>query len=466
MPIIPTSKTEIALGSPSKTYNRRFVYLLASVGALGGLLFGYDTGVISGALLFLRDEFHLGPAMQGMVTAAVLLGAVISSAASGILADRFGRRTMLIFSAVLFAIGAVATGLGPGIFWLVGGRLVVGCAIGIASYTSPLYISESAPAGIRGALVSLSQLLITVGIVVAYLVDYVFAYPTGWRWMFGLAICPAIGLGGGMFFLPDSPRSLINRGYNEKAKQVLIRIHGRTEEGLIEMEKISQIAKLDEDLGQVGWRELLLPAVRPALIVGIGLAVFQQFVGINTIIYYAPTIFEWAGFSSHAIAILATGGVGMANVLMTLVAMVLLDRWGRRPLLFAGLAGMIVTLVWLGINFLRPEAERGGVAVIVLTLYVASFAISLGPIFWLIISEIYPLRVRGRAMSIATFANWLSNMVIGFTFPLLIVALGAPVTFWFYALIGIVALVFSYLLVPETKGRTLEEIEAHWFKSG
>jgi MFS transporter, SP family, galactose:H+ symporter len=466
MPKISASKTEISAGPPLKTYNRRFVYLLACVGALGGLLFGYDTGVISGALLFLRDEFHLGPAMQGMITASVLLGAVISSATSGILADHYGRRTMLIFAAVLFAIGAVITGLGPDIYWLVGGRLVVGFAIGIASYTSPLYISESAPAGIRGALVSLSQLLITVGIVVAYLVDYVFAYPTGWRWMFGLAIFPALGLGVGMFFLPDSPRSLINRGYKEKAKQVLTRIHGTSEAGLIEMEKISRIAKLDEDLGRVGWKELLLPAVRPALIVGIGLAVFQQFVGINTIIYYAPTIFEWAGFSSHAGAILATGGVGMANVLMTLAAMVLLDRWGRRPLLFVGLAGMIITLVWLGINFLRPEAERGGVAVLVLTLYVASFAISLGPIFWLIISEIYPLRVRGRAMSIATFANWLSNMLIGFTFPLLIVGLGAPITFWFYALIGIAALVFTYRLVPETKGRTLEEIEAHWFKSG
>jgi SP family galactose:H+ symporter-like MFS transporter len=436
----------------------RFVYLLAIVGAVGGFLFGYDTGVISGALLYLRTEFHLTPTMVGTVTAVVLAGAVVGAATSGALNDRMGRRAMLIYAAILFGIGAVATAFAVSIPWIIFGRFIVGYGIGVASYTSPLYISECAPAEVRGALVSLSQLAITVGIVVAYLVDLAFAYAQGWRWMFGLAIVPAFFLGIGMAFLPDSPRSLMNRGYGEEARRLLERIRGKEEkeEGL---KRIQEVLGLEKP----HWGELMRPSLRPAMVVGMGLAIFQQFIGINTVIYYAPTIFQYANFGSASVAILHTIGVGVVNVGFTVVAIFLLDRLGRRPLLFIGVVGMIITLALLGYDFMKPEAERGPLALVGLMAYVAAFAISLGPIFWLIISEIYPLRIRGRAMSVATVTNWLANLLITFTFPLMIAAIGPSATFWIYAAIGVIGFFFCWSLVPETKGRTLEEIEKEWF---
>jgi SP family galactose:H+ symporter-like MFS transporter len=438
---------------------RGFVYLLAIVGAVGGFLFGYDTGVISGALLYLRTEFHFSPTMVGTVTAVVLAGAVIGAATSGALNDRLGRRAMLIFASIVFGIGALVTAFAISIAWLIVGRFIVGYAIGVASYTSPLYISECAPADVRGALVSLSQLAITVGIVAAYLVDFAFAYDQGWRWMFGLAIVPALFLAIGMAFLPDSPRSLMNRGHGEEARRLLERIRGKEE-------KEEAIGRIEEVLAleKPQWGELMGPALRPAMVVGLGLAIFQQFIGINTVIYYAPTIFQYANFSSASVAILHTVGVGIVNVGFTVVAIFLLDRIGRRPLLLIGVVGMILTLALLGYDFTRPEAERGPLSVIGLMAYVAAFAISLGPIFWLMISEIYPLRIRGRAMSVATLTNWLSNLLITFTFPLMIAAIGPSATFWIYAGVGVIGFFFCWSLVPETKGRSLEEIEQDWFK--
>lgn len=439
----------------------RFIVVLAIIAALGGLLFGYDTGVISGALLFLRGQFHLGPTMQGAVTGIVLAGALIGAITSGPVADHLGRRVTLIFAAILFIVGAVITAFALSIVWIFVGRFVVGYAIGIASYTSPLFISESSPPKVRGALVSTNQLAITIGILVAYGVDFAFAPSEGWRWMFGLAVIPGVLLGVGMLFLPDSPRSLINRGKVAEAREVLKRMQGRTEEEQ-KIEEIQQTLAMEKP----DWRELLRPNLRPALMVGIGLAVFQQFVGINTVIYYAPTIFQYAGFSSASVAILATVGVGAVNVLFTIVAMILLDRVGRRPLLMVGIVGMVIALAVLGYGFLLPASERGWIAIGCLMLYVACFAFSLGPIFWLMIAEIYPLRLRGRAMSIATTFNWSSNLLVAFTFPLMIAAVHETFTFWIFAALGIAALVFSYARVPETKGRTLEEIERGWFLRG
>ncbi len=395
--------------------------------------------------------------MVGLVTAAVLAGATIGAASSGNMADRFGRRSMLIFAAILFIAGAIMTAFAQAIWWLVIGRFVVGFGIGIASYTSPLYISESAPAAVRGALVTTNQLAITIGIVISYVIDWVFAYPGGWRWMFGLAVIPGAMLALGMGALPDSPRSLVNRGYEEEARKVLLKIAGRKEKE----KKIGEIEKAKER-EKPNWGELLRPGMRIPLIVGIGLAMFQQFIGINTVIYYAPTIFKTAGFSSDAVSILATVGVGVINVIMTVVAMILLDKVGRRPLLLAGIAGMIVALVVLGFDFMVVSSHRGWIAVICLMVYVGCFAFSLGPIFWLMISEIYPLRIRGRAMSVATISNWGSNLLIAFTFPILIAVAGSSITFWIYAAIGVVALLFSFSWVPETKGKTLEEIESQW----
>jgi SP family galactose:H+ symporter-like MFS transporter len=439
--------------------NERFVYVVAAVSALAGLLFGYDTGVISGAILFVKQQFGLSATMQEVVVSVVLLGAVVGAATGGTLADCFGRRKTIILAAVIFALGAVSTALALTIPWLIVGRTIVGIAIGIASFSAPLYISEVAPANVRGSLVSLNQLAITVGIVVSYLVDYVLSGISGWRWMFGLAAIPATILSIGMFFLPDSARWLVSQGLLDKARAVLERIRATTSVD----DELSEIKK-SEQLQSGEWAQLFTPLVRPALVVGIGLAIFQQVTGINTVIYYAPTIFQFAGFASAAIAILATVGVGIMNMLMTIVAIRLIDRVGRRPLLMIGLAGMILGLGVLGLAFLLPSLSNalGWIAVGSLVLYVGSFAIGLGPVFWLLISEIYPLKIRGLAMSIASIANWGSNLLVALTFLTLIQVLGRPGTFWLYGLVGVGAWLFAYLLVPETKGRSLEEIEAHW----
>ena len=445
--------------SAERSSSERFVYVVTGVSALAGLLFGYDTGVISGAILFVKKQFALSSTLEEVVTSVVLLGAVIGAAAGGTLADRFGRRKTIILAAVIFILGAMGTALAPTVILLVAGRTIVGIGIGIASFSAPLYISEVAPANIRGSLVSLNQLAITVGIVVSYLVDYALSGISGWRWMFGLAAIPATILGVGMFFLPDSARWLVSQGSVDKARAVLERIRATTS---VDVE-LREIKKSEQQ--QTGeWTELLAPLVRPALIVGIGLAILQQVTGINTVIYYAPTIFQFAGLTSAAVAILATVGVGIMNMLMTLVAIRLVDRVGRRPLLLTGLAGMILSLGVLGLAFLLPNLSSalGWIAAGSLALYVGSFAIGLGPVFWLLISEIYPLKIRGLAMSIASIANWGSNLIVALTFLTLIQVVGRPGTFWLYGLVGVGAWLFAYSMVPETKGRSLEEIEAHW----
>jgi len=441
----------------------RFVTVVAGISALGGLLFGYDTGVISGAILFIQQDFALSGTLEEVVISSVLLGAVIGAAVGGPLADGIGRRRALLLTAVVFALGAVGTALAPGVAWLIVGRVIVGAAIGAASFTAPLYISEVSPVAIRGRLVSLNQIALTAGIVVSYLVDYALAGARGWRWMFGLAAIPAVALGIGMLFVPESPRWLISRALPEKARAVLQRIRGTAD---VDGELTEIRTSVEQQSG--GWTELLSPLVRPALVVGIGLAIFQQVTGINTVIYYAPTIFQFAGFTSASVAILATVGVGVVNLLMTVVAMLLLDRVGRRPLLLTGLVGMVLSLGVLGLAFAVPDlqANLGWIAVGSLMAYVGAFAIGLGPVFWLLISEIYPLKIRGLAMSVATVANWGMNLLVALTFLTLIQLLGRPATFWLYGLVGVGAWIFAYRLVPETKGRTLEDIEAHWRSGG
>ena len=366
---------------------------------------------------------------------------------------------MDIAAAIVLGIGAIFTSLTPEVYTLILGRIVVGIAIGIASFIAPLYIAEVAPVSIRGALVSLNQLAITVGIVISYLVDFALASSGGWRWMLGLAVVPSLVLGIGMYFMPPSPRWLYSKGRIDKARSVLERIR-MTKNVTEEMKEIRESLVCEQECK---WSEILDPVVRPALIIGIGLAAFQQLTGINTVIYYAPTILEFAGFQSAAVSILATAGIGMINVIMTIVAILLIDRVGRKPLLLIGLIGMIISLGILGTAFVLPglSSSLGLLAVISLMLYVGSFAIGLGPVFWLMISEIYPLRIRGRAMSTATIVNWGTNLLVAITFLSLIQLIGTPGTFWLYSIIGIAAWIFVYFLVPETKGKSLEEIEAH-----
>src|SRR5437667_1450127 len=437
----------------------RFVYVAAFFAALGGLLFGYDTGVISGALIFIKREFGLTTAAEEIPVIGGLLGATIGAVVGGKAAELFGRRRVLLVTAASFGVCALTSAVAPSPPILIVSRTVLGLAIGLASTNVPVYLSEVAPPHVRGWVVSLFQLAVTVGIVVAYLTDYAFAGVEGWRWMLGLAVAPALVFGTGMFFLPETPRWLIRGGQHEVAHRVLVRIR-EVPDVNVEIEEIK--ASLAQQTESGRWVDLLSRQVRPALVVGLGLAIFQQITGINTVIYYAPKILQAAGFNSASGAILATAGVGVVNVSMTIIAMFLVDRAGRRPLLLVGIAGMIVTLGMLGLSFRisNQSVQLAWIAVICLMGYVASLAISLGPIFWLMIAEIYPLKIRGLAEGMAATFNWGSNLVVSLTFLTLVEKLGASSTFLLYAFASVASWLFAYHLALETKGRKLEEIEA------
>jgi sugar porter (SP) family MFS transporter len=448
------------MGNKAKSEVNGFVYFAVGIAALGGLLFGYDTGVISGAILFIKKQFFLAASMEEIVVSSVLVGAVAGATIGGALTGRFGRRKMIILAGIIFTASAIGTALAPTVGWLIAARVVSGIGIGIASFISPMYIAELVPAKVRGSLVAVNMLAITSGIVVAYLVDYAFSSSGGWRYMFGLAAIPSIGLIIGMWWLPDSPRWLISKSKVEQARQILQR--ARTVSDV--SPEIKDIQKSMDQQGAGGMKGLFQPSLRMPLIVGLGLAVFQQITGINTVIYYAPTIFKFAGISATGPAILAGAGLTMVMWLFHVLAIFLLDRVGRRPLLLVGVAGQIIGLAILGaaFQFQQLASFKSYVAIVGLVIYVACFAFGLGPIFWLLLSEIYPLKVRGAAMSAVTVTNWALNLVVAVTFLTLVGVLGHAGTFWLYGIIAIGAWVFLYLLVPETKGKTLEQIEEHW----
>ena len=442
--------------SSLRGYNR-FVYIAAAVAALGGLLFGFDTGIISGALLFIRDDLELSAFLQSAVVSAILVGTIFGAGGTGPLADKFGRRKMAIAGAIVFVIGAVGSGLAPNVETLIGARVVLGLAVGASTVIVPMYIAEIAPPQIRGTLAALFQLAITLGIVLAYLVNYALAAAEAWRWMLGLGAVPAIVLGVGMLLLPDSPRWLVGQNRNDEARAVLQRARDSEEEIDTEMEEMQEAERRQE----AGFGELTKAWIRPMLVVGIGLAMLQQLVGINTIIYFAPTIMEATGLGA-AVSILATLGIGIVNVIFTAVSLLIIDRVGRKPLLLVGLTGIIIALALLGFAYLLPSLA-GVVAYITfagLLLYIASFAVSFGVVLWVVLPEIFPLKVRGSAMSVCTILHWSSNLVVSLTFLPLIEAIGETPVFWGYGVISIGALAFVYFLMPETKGRTLEEIEA------
>jgi sugar porter (SP) family MFS transporter len=439
--------------------HRRFVYVMASIAALGGLLFGFDTGVISGALLFIRQDFNLNAFTEGFIVSSLLLGAMVGAGVSGALSDRLGRRTIILVAAVVFAVGAIGAALSPTVETLIAFRFVLCLGVGTASALVPSYISESAPTDVRGSLSSLFQLAITLGILVAYLVNALFAPAGDWRWPLGLAFVPALVLFVGMYLMPETPRWLLSKGKEEEAWRVLGRT--RSTEEVIEGE-IADIRRVEEETKeQAGYRELLAPWVRPMLVAGVGLAVFQQFVGINTVIYYAPTIIESTGLANVA-SVLVTVGIGVVNVLLTIVAILVIDRVGRKPLLYAGLAGTVVSLAIIGGAFLDPNLAGilSWVTLAGLMLYVASFAVSFGPLLWVMLPEIFPLKVRGVGAGVSALSNWGANFVISQAFLPLVALIGTTAVFWILAGICVAAAIFVHFQVPETKGRSLEQIEA------
>jgi SP family galactose:H+ symporter-like MFS transporter len=436
-------------------HNNYLIYFISIFAAMTGLLFGYDTGVISGAILFIRHDFQLTSFSIEMTVSAVLLGALIGSAASGHLADLLGRRKILLYVAIAFVIGTLTTAFAPYNSILILGRIILGIAIGVGSFTAPLYLAEISPQKIRGMLVSLNQLAITIGILSAYIVDYYYSTTGNWRLMLGIGTFPAVILLTGTFFLPESPRWLILKGLINEAHQTLIRIRA-TLNVYNELEDIKRNVKQKQGT----WRLLLTKKLRPIVYISLGLSFFQQATGINTIIYYAPTILQMTGFNQASSAILATLAIGVFNVLFTIIALPLIDLWGRRPLLLIGLAGMFISLLAQCIAFYFPEFHQlRWLAVGSMVFYIACFAMSLGPIMWLVISEVFPLEIRGIGISLAISASWAFNMLVALTLLTLIEAFGVSGTFSIYAALCVFGVLFVYFLVPETKDCSLEEIE-------
>ncbi|MDX2108019.1 MAG: sugar porter family MFS transporter [Candidatus Melainabacteria bacterium] len=433
-----------------------YVYLVAGIAALSGLLFGYDTGVISGALPFIKNQFTLTPEGEGLVVSGVLFGATFSSLISGSLTDTFGRKKVLLTTAMLFAGGSILAAYAPSVEMLVVGRIILGLAIGVASFAAPLYIAEMAPPKVRGTLVAMNQMAIVTGILLSFLIDYFYSASGDWHSMILIGVVPAVLLAIGMLTLPESPRWLVVNNKEEQAKEVLQKVRGTQD---VESEFAEIHTALQNEKGD--WREFFSPQLRSALIVGVGLGAFQQFTGINTVIYYAPKIYKAAGLTSDSVGILATAGVGLVNLIMTIVSLILIDRIGRRPLLIVGNIGMLLSLAALSLTFVfNASADvMKFVGVSSTFVYVAFFAISLGPVFWVMISEIYPLRIRGFAMAFATALSWLSNMIVSYTFPVVLDKFGIGATFGGYAIITLASLLFCIKLVPETKGLSLESIE-------
>ena len=435
----------------------RAILRVAIVAAIGGFLFGYDTGVISGALLFIKKDLGAGTFAQEAIVASLLVGAVVGALGAGWAADALSRRWTKVIAGVIYVAGALGSAIAQDPTQLIVARFVLGLAVGTASFVAPMYISELTPKRIRGGVTTFNQLMIVLGILAAYIVNFALTgLPSEWRWMLGLGALPGLALAIGMLFMPYSPRWLVNKGRVDEAREVLRRFRESDEEVDGELEDIRVAARQE---GSV--REVVSPAVRPMLAVGVALALFQQFIGINTVIYYAPTILQSTGLGANA-AIGQTVVIGVTNVIFTIVAVLLLDRFGRRFFLLTGTAVCIVALAVLGAFFAIPSLQDGvpALALIALVVYIAGFAVGLGPVFWLMISEIFPLRVRSSAMSVSTVANWGANFLVSLTFLSLIAWVSRPGAFWIYAAIGIVAFLFFAAKVPETKGRELEEIEA------
>lgn len=436
-----------------------YAALASLVAATSGLLFGFDIAVINGAIIFLRERFQLTDVQTELAASSLLIGCIFGACAGGWLSDRFGRRRMLMVSGLLFAVSAVWAALPKTMTEFMLARFAGGLAIGVASLLAPLYIAEVAPARSRGRLVSLNQMAIVTGILLAYLVNWGLAFtgPDGWRWMFASAALPSVVLLAALFFVPESPRWLAETGRQSAALEVLARINGRAAGSAV-------LKEINEAIGAESGtlKELLQPGMRRALVLGIALAVLQQITGINTVLFYGSVIFkEQVGGHSDSAAIGANVIIGLVNFLATIAAMYLIDRAGRRPLLMISAGVMAVCQVSLGAAFLLDPPPAYLVLGIMLCC-AAAFAIGLGPGTWVLLSEIFPTRVRGRAMSIATVALWVACFALTMTFLTLVRVLTAAGAFSLYGLMCVIELLMIWRLLPETKGRTLEEIENLW----
>ena len=450
-----------------------YVFLVCVVAALGGLLFGYDTGVISGAIGFLQEHFGLDPQWgTGGAAACALVGCSLGVAIAGVLSDWLGRKKVLILSAVLFFVSALGTALPRTLAQFVVFRIIGGVGVGAASITSPMYIAEISPARIRGRMVSVNQFAIVTGFMVVYLVNYFIALQGtedwnlrfGWRWMFGSEALPALLLLALLFLVPESPRWLTKRKRSDEAMAILSRIGG----GRYAKDELASIEEaIAHESGSMA--QLLHPGMRVALVIGVVLAILQQVTGINVFLYYAPEIFKSMGAGTN-VALLQTVVVGAVNLGFTVVAIWTVDRLGRKPLMIVGAAGMGISLLAMGLAAFYQKTEAW--LLMFILGYIACFALSIGPVTWVILSEIFPTRIRGRAMAVAAVCLWLANYVVTQTFTVmdrdawLVEKFHHGFPFWVYGALCVVEVVFVWVFVPETKGKTLEEIERFWLRRG
>lgn len=440
-----------------------FLLLIASVAAFGGFLFGYDTAVIAGAIGYLQEKFGLSAVMVGWAASSAIWGCVLGAMFAGYLSDRYGRKTVLIFTALIFGVSSYGAAVANGLTFFILMRMLGGLAVGAASMVSPLYISEIAPPAVRGRLVTLYQLAIVIGINIIYVInlkisqagDHQWNLDLGWRYMLASEIIPSVIFFILLFFVPESPRWLVSAKKDRKAEDTLVKINGASEAGVI-MAEIK--ASLNEDTG--GWKDLLNVKLKKPLVIGMVLALFSQITGINAIIYFAPEIFKSMGIGTES-AFMQTIIIGFVNLIFTLVALWLIDRLGRKRLLVGGLTGMIICLLGTGLCFYYGVGKSGLLLLFILG-YIASFASSLGPIPWVIMSEIFPNRVRGIAMSLATFVLWIGVVLITQFTPVLLDRIGGAFTFWIFMVNSIILLAFTLKVIPETKNKSLEEIEKTW----
>jgi len=443
----------------------KFVIMISVVAAIGGLLFGYDTAVIAGAIGSIQTKFDLSPALTGWAASSAIWGCIIGVVFAGYLSDKFGRKKVLILSAILFALSAIGSSIPNNLTQFVMARMIGGIGVGIASMLSPMYISEIAPAKIRGTLVTLYQLAIVLGINLIYFINLKISssgteqwnIDTGWRIMLGSEVIPALLFLILLLFIPESPRWLASKGKIDEATTILNKLNG-------EAKAISLLQEINdsflEEKGNL--KELFQPGLRMAIIVGMFLALFSQITGINAIIYYAPEIFKSVGYGTDS-AMFQTVIIGVVNTLFTFVAIAYIDKLGRRTLLLWGISGMIICLGGVGFMFYL-ELSSGPWLLLFILGFIASFAMSLGPIPWVLIAEIFPNKIRGVAMSISILMVWLGVVLITQLTPMLLDGIGGAFTFWVFMANAIILLIFTFRMIPETKGKTLEEIGHSWHK--
>jgi SP family arabinose:H+ symporter-like MFS transporter len=443
--------------------NLPYIILITSVAAFGGFLFGYDTAVIAGAIGYLQIKFNLSPLMVGWAASSAIWGCVLGAMSAGYLSDRFGRRAVMIGTAVLFAIPAYGSAIANDLTFFIIMRLLGGIGVGAASMLCPMYISEIAPSHIRGRLVTFYQLAIVLGINIIYVInlkisqagDEAWNIEYGWRYMLGSELIPAFVFFVLLFFVPESPRWLAAQSKEGKAKKILEKINGKA----VALEIFKEISdSLKTEKGNLS--DLLDIKLRKPLLIGVVLALFSQITGINAIIYYAPEIFKSIGFGAES-AFTQTIIIGLVNMIFTLVAIWLIDKTGRRSLLIWGVNGMVICLFATGICFYF-HFDQGPWLLIFILGYIASFAISLGPIPWVLMSEIFPTKIRGIAMSLATLVLWIGVVAITQLTPIFLEKFGGAFTFWLFMVNAIIILVFTIKTIPETKNKSLEEIEKSW----